>query len=102
MTIYIFGNKNLDFNRLTWITNGFTFKEMVDLCRDVSFLHLKDILQINKDKKIEDLVNNEEFKNKIRTPITINDFERVMMALGLMADMNRAKKELDLEDDWDM
>lgn len=31
-----------------------------------------------------------------------NDFERVMMALGLMADMNRAKKELDLEDDWDM
>ena len=78
--------------------SGSTSKEIVDLCRDVSLLHLRIALRFNKDKKIEDFVNNEEFKNEIRTPITIDDFNRVFKSVTCRGMIN--PKEFEMYDNW--
>ena len=91
-------DKNLDFNNLARMTSGCSSKEIVDICRDVSLLHFRIALRHNKDKKIEDIVNNDEFKNEIKTPITIDDFRTVFNSVTCRGMVD--PKIFKMLDDW--
>ena len=69
-------DKNIDFNKLVKMTDGYSGADISNVCREASFMPMRRELLANKGKKVEDLVNDPDFRTKIRAPICMPDFEK--------------------------
>ena len=89
-------DKNINYDKLVKLTDGYSGADISNVCREASFMPMRRELLANKGKKIEDLVNDPEFRAKIRAPICMPDFEK---AIGNISKSVSAK-DLEVYDKW--
>ena len=89
-------DKNINYDKLVKLTDGYSGADISNVCREASFMPMRRELLANKGKKVEDLVNDPEFRAKIRAPICMPDFEK---AIGNISKSVSAK-DLEVYDKW--
>ncbi len=88
--------KNFDVGKFVTLTNGFSGAFISNICREVALMSLRKELLVNKGKNFEDLVKNQDFRTKIKAPITIDDFERAIKNICI----DFSEKGLQEYDNW--
>jgi katanin p60 ATPase-containing subunit A1 len=89
-------DKNINYDKLVKLTDGYSGADISNVCREASFMPMRRELLANKGKKIEDLVNDPDFRAKIRAAICMPDFEK---AIGNISKSVSAK-DLEVYDKW--
>jgi len=89
-------DKNINYDKLVKLTDGYSGADISNVCREASFMPMRRELIANKGRKIEDLVNDPEFRAKIRAAICMPDFEK---AIGNISKSVSAK-DLEVYDKW--
>ena len=89
-------DKNINYDKLVKLTDGYSGADISNVCREASFMPMRRELLANKGRKIEDLVNDQEFRAKIRAAISMPDFEK---AIGNISKSVSAK-DLEVYDKW--
>jgi len=89
-------DKNINYDKLVKLTDGYSGADISNVCREASFMPMRRELIANKGRKIEDLVNDPEFRAKIRAAICMSDFEK---AIGNISKSVSAK-DLEVYDKW--
>ena len=89
-------DKNINYDKLVKLTDGYSGADISNVCREASFMPMRRELLANKGKKVEDLVNDPEFRAKIRAAICMPDFEK---AIGNISKSVSAK-DLEVYDKW--
>ena len=89
-------DKNINYDKLVKLTDGYSGADISNVCREASFMPMRRELIANKGKKIEDLVNDPDFRAKIRAAICMPDFEK---AIGNISKSVSAK-DLEVYDKW--
>ena len=89
-------DKNINYDKLVKLTDGYSGADISNVCREASFMPMRRELLANKGRKIEDLVNDQEFRSKIRAAICMPDFEK---AIGNISKSVSAK-DLEVYDKW--
>ena len=89
-------DKNINYDKLVKLTDGYSGADISNVCREASFMPMRRELIANKGRKIEDLVNDPDFKAKIRAAICMPDFEK---AIGNISKSVSAK-DLEVYDKW--
>ena len=89
-------DKNINYDKLVKLTDGYSGADISNVCREASFIPMRRELLANKGRKIEDLVNDQEFRAKIRAAISMPDFEK---AIGNISKSVSAK-DLEVYDKW--
>jgi katanin p60 ATPase-containing subunit A1 len=89
-------DKNINYDKLVKLTDGYSGADISNVCREASFMPMRRELLANKGRKVEDLVNDPEFKAKIRAAICMPDFEK---AIGNISKSVSAK-DLEVYDKW--
>jgi katanin p60 ATPase-containing subunit A1 len=65
---------DVDFSILVKKTEGYSGADISNVCREAALMPIKRILEQNKGD-IMNMMNNESFKNKLNTPISMQDLE---------------------------
>ena len=89
-------SKDVNANELVALTKYYSGSEISNICREAALINLKRELFANKGKNLEDLVKNQDFMNKIRAPITMNDFMSVIKNICRCF----SEKDLQMYDEW--
>ena len=89
-------DKNINYDKLVKLTDGYSGADISNVCREASFMPMRRELLANKGRKVEDLVNDPDFRNKIRAAICMPDFEK---AIGNISKSVSAK-DLEVYDKW--
>ena len=89
-------DKNINYDKLVKLTDGYSGADISNVCREASFMPMRRELLASKGKKVEDLVNDPEFRAKIRAAICMPDFEK---AIGNISKSVSAK-DLEVYDKW--
>ena len=89
-------DKNINYDKLVKMTDGYSGADISNVCREASFMPMRRELLANKGKRVEDLVNDPDFRAKIRAPICMNDF---LKAIGNISKSVSAK-DLEAYDKW--
>ena len=89
-------DKNINYDKLVKLTDGYSGADISNVCREASFMPMRRELIANKGKKIEDLVNDPDFRAKIRAAICMPDFEK---AIGNIS-KSVSTKDLEVYDKW--
>lgn len=89
-------DKNINYEKLVKMTDGYSGADISNVCREASFMPMRRELLANKGKRVEDLVNDPDFRAKIRAPICMPDFEK---AIGNISKSVSAK-DLEVYDKW--
>ena len=89
-------DKNINYDKLVKLTDGYSGADISNVCREASFMPMRRELIANKGRKIEDLVNDPDFRAKIRAAICMPDFEK---AIGNISKSVSAK-DLEVYDKW--
>ena len=89
-------DKNINYDKLVKLTDGYSGADISNVCREASFMPMRRELLANKGKKVEDLVNDPDFRAKIRAAICMPDFEK---AIGNISKSVSAK-DLEVYDKW--
>ena len=78
------------------LTDGYSGADICNVCREASFMPMRRELLINKGRRVEDLVNDQDFRTKIRAPIVMNDFEKAISNISKSV----SQKDLEVYDKW--
>ena len=89
-------DKNINYDRLVELTNGYSGADICNVCREASFMPMRRELLTNSGRKIEELVNDQDFRTKIRAPIVMNDFEKAISNISKSV----SQKDLEVYDKW--
>ena len=89
-------NKNINYDKLVKMTDGYSGADITNVCREASFMPMRRELIANKGRRIEDLVNDQSFREKIRAPIGMADFEK---AIGNIS-KSVSVKDLEVYSKW--
>ena len=89
-------DKNINYDKLVKLTDGYSGADICNVCREASFMPMRRELLINKGRRVEDLVNDPDFKTKIRAPIVMNDFEKAISNISKSV----SQKDLEVYDKW--
>ena len=89
-------DKNINYDKLVKLTDGYSGADISNVCREASFMPMRRELIANKGRKIEDLVNDPDFRTKIRAAICMPDFEK---AIGNIS-KSVSSKDLEVYDKW--
>ena len=89
-------DKNINYNKLVEMTDGYSGADITNVCREASFMPMRRELIANKGRRIEDLVNDSSFREKIRAPISMQDFEK---AIGNIS-KSVSVKDLEVYSKW--
>ena len=84
-------DKNINSKELVELTKGYSGADISNVCRDAALMPLRRELKANKNRSVEDLVNDKEFKTRIRAAITMDDFRQACK------NISKATSEKDLE-----
>ena len=88
--------KNVDAGKLVSLTKGYSGADISNVCREAALMPLRRELLANKGKNLEDLVKSQDFRTRIRAPITMSDFEKAI------ENISKSVSEIDLQeyDKW--
>ena len=89
-------DKNINYDKLVKLTDGYSGADICNVCREASFMPMRRELLINKGRRVEDLVNDQDFRTKIRAPIVMNDFEKAISNISKSV----SQKDLEVYDKW--
>ena len=89
-------DKNINYDKLVKLTDGYSGADICNVCREASFMPMRRELLINKGRRVEDLVNDPDFKTKIRAPIVMSDFEKAISNISKSV----SQKDLEVYDKW--
>ena len=89
-------DKNINYDKLVKMTDGYSGADITNVCREASFMPMRRELIANKGRRIEDLVNDQSFREKIRAPIGMADFEK---AIGNIS-KSVSVKDLEVYSKW--
>ena len=89
-------DKNINYDRLVELTNGYSGADICNVCREASFMPMRRELLTNSGRKIEELVNDQDFRTKIRAPIAMSDFLKAISNISKSV----SAKDLEVYDKW--
>ena len=78
------------------LTKGYSGADISNVCREAALMPLRRELIANKGKNLEDLVKSEDFRTKIRAPITMSDFQQAIKNITKTS----SEKDLQEYDNW--
>ena len=84
--------KNVDPGMLVSLTKGYSGADISNVCREAALMPLRRELLANKGKNLEDLVKSQDFRTKIRAPITMDDFKNAIK------NISKSVSEIDLQE----
>ena len=87
---------NIDYNELVKMTDGYSGADICNVCREASFMPMRRELLANRGRRVEDLVNDQEFRTKIRAPITMADLKKAISNISKSV----GTKDLEVFDKW--
>ena len=87
---------NINYDTLVKLTKGYSGADICNVCREASFMPMRRELLANKGRRVEDLVNNQEFRTKIRAPISMADLEKAISNISTSI----SAKDLEVYDKW--
>ena len=89
-------DKNINYDKLVKLTDGYSGADICNVCREASFMPMRRELLANKGRKVEELVNDQEFRTKIRAAIAMSDFEKAISNISKSV----SQKDLEVYDKW--
>ena len=89
-------DKNINYDKLVKDTEGYSGADICNVCREASFMPMRRELLANRGRRVEDLVNDPEFKAKIRAPIVMNDLMKAIDNISKSV----SQKDLEAYDKW--
>ena len=89
-------DKNINYDKLVKLTDGYSGADICNVCREASFMPMRRELLANKGRRVEDLVNDQDFRTKIRAPIVMSDFEKAISNISKSV----SQKDLEVYDKW--
>ena len=89
-------DKNINYDKLVKLTDGYSGADICNVCREASFMPMRRELLANQGRRVEDLVNDQEFRTKIRAPIVMKDFENAISNISKSV----SQKDLEVYDKW--
>ena len=89
-------DKNINYDKLVKLTDGYSGADICNVCREASFMPMRRELLANRGRRVEDLVNDQDFRTKIRAPIVMNDFEKAISNISKSV----SQKDLEVYDKW--
>ena len=87
---------NINYDTLVKLTKGYSGADICNVCREASFMPMRRELLANKGRRVEDLVNDQEFRTKIRAPISMADLEKAISNISTSV----SAKDLEVYDKW--
>ena len=88
--------KNIDASKLVYLTKGYSGADISNVCREAALMPLRRELLANKGANLENLVKSQDFRAKIRAPITMADFEKAISNISKSV----SQKDLEEYDRW--
>ena len=89
-------DQNINYDKLVKLTDGYSGADICNVCREASFMPMRRELLANRGRRVEDLVNDQDFRTKIRAPIVMNDFEKAISNISKSV----SQKDLEVYDKW--
>ena len=89
-------DQNINYDKLVKLTDGYSGADICNVCREASFMPMRRELLANRGRRVEDLVNDHDFRTKIRAPIVMNDFEKAISNISKSV----SQKDLEVYDKW--
>ena len=89
-------DKNINYDKLVKLTDGYSGADICNVCREASFMPMRRELLANRGRRVEDLVNDQDFRTKIRAPIVMSDFEKAISNISKSV----SQKDLEVYDKW--
>ena len=89
-------SKNIDASKLVYLTKGYSGADISNVCREAALMPLRRELLANKGANLENLVKSQDFRAKIRAPITMADFEKAISNISKSV----SQKDLEEYDRW--
>ena len=87
---------DINFDELVKRTEGYSGHDISNLCREAAFMPMRRNMELNQNFKIEELVNNEEFKKNLDTGISMKDLLQAITNISKSV----SKKDLDVYEKW--
>jgi katanin p60 ATPase-containing subunit A1 len=82
---------NISWNSIIKSTDGYSGADIANVCREAALMQMRRRLLNNTNGDIYSLVNNEDFKNGLKAPISEEDFLTAVKNIG------KSVSSLDLE-----
>ena len=89
-------DKNINYDKLVKLTDGYSGADICNVCREASFMPMRRELLANKGRRVEELVNDQDFRTKIRAAIVMSDFEKAISNISKSV----SQKDLEVYDKW--
>lgn len=87
---------NINYEELIKATDGYSGADITNVCREASFMAMRRNLLANKGKRVEDLVNDPEFRRLIEAPIGMPELLEAIRNISKSV----SQKDLEVYDKW--